>query len=126
MRDNVVPCGSGFPDLAIPSLKELDLGIEVVAVNGTRAPDSHDRRQFTISNNPLPSSRAVVLSRSDRNKSCPTRGTHIDREATSPASILPDGYAVHRSEWHTYSCLNAAPGNERAGLIMDADGSLAK
>jgi len=43
MRDDVVACGGGFPDAAIPSPKELDRGIDVIAANGARAPDSHDR-----------------------------------------------------------------------------------
>jgi len=43
MRDDVVACGGGFPDATIPRPKELDRGIDIVAANGARAPDSHGR-----------------------------------------------------------------------------------
>lgn len=43
MRDDVVARGCGFPHTAVPSPKELDRGIDVIAANGARAPDSHDR-----------------------------------------------------------------------------------
>src|SRR5690349_5840964 len=43
MRDNVIACSDGFPDLAIPRPNELDRWIGIVAADGARAPDSHDR-----------------------------------------------------------------------------------
>lgn len=42
MRYNVVACGGGFPSAAVPSSKELDRGIDIVAGNGARTPGSHD------------------------------------------------------------------------------------
>ena len=53
------------------------------------------------------------------------RGTHIDRQAAASASTLPDGPAARRSEWHTCSCPQAAPGNGHASAIADAAGNLA-
>lgn len=43
MRDDVVASGSGLSCAVVPSPKELDRWIDIVATNGARAPDSHVR-----------------------------------------------------------------------------------
>ena len=46
MRDDKVTCAGGLPQAVSPTPKELDPRIEIVAADGTRAPDSHVRRQL--------------------------------------------------------------------------------
>lgn len=46
MWDDIVAGRRGSPGAAIPSPQELDRGIDVIAANGARAPDFHDRYQL--------------------------------------------------------------------------------
>ena len=98
MRDDEVARAGELPDAAIPSPKELDRRIDIVAADSARAPDSHVRRQLLFR---LIRYLCRAMRRRRNRIVANQRGTHIGRQAAASASMLPDGHAARRSEWHT-------------------------
>jgi len=123
MRDDKVARAGGLSDPASPSPKELDRGIDIVAANSARAPDSHVRRQ-------LPFRLVRYLCRATRRRR--------NRIAANQERRLSVAKPPHRRQHchmgmprtvqngtHARAC-KPLPGNGRASPIVDAAGSLAK
>jgi len=123
MRDDEVACAGGFPDPASPSPKELDRGIDIVAADSARAPDSHVRRQLLF--------RLIRYfcgaTRRRRNRIIANQeGRILDaRPPLQHQHCQMDMEHTVQNGTHAGAC-KPLPGNGHASPIVDAVGSLAK